>query len=658
MILAFIAEKNLPWSMAPALIELAQQMAIDVKVLQLLQMGRTWAYIQSVHGLSSCFRDSTFQHLKNTIFSLNLDEATNKGRKRVLSVLVSYFSREKKKVVLEHLTAFELIVVNTESIYRGLCELMTTGEIPWQHCLSLLMDSCKVMRGCKNGLEVRIRTEKNQHLQDIDGDICHHIHNAAKKFSKPFLNHVECLFWDVASDFKWSADMLDYLREICSFLNIAFTKPEKFTKHRWLSAFDVAASTIRLYDAYQLLYFGFLSQEDKHSYKPVILAILRRQSVSKESHRELAAIWSKLKLKKMTKEGKARKERLVDKLFYKSEKTRLILHIYVNVLPILKSYVMLFQTKVPLVHKLYDRLIILFRDFLACFIKPQYLVDKSVNQLLTQDLSANVLPHKQMFLGEVVRDILRNYKQNDPRLINFLNKAREAYIACASYLQQKLPLQNRLLKFASAIDPMARGHSLAASYLKKLCELLSSYLTLEDKLGLEGSIHRYMVDSSLPPYDEDEERCDEWWGVVLESGKYPGLSKVALAVLTIFHGPQIESSFSVMTNIIDDKSTTMSIETYSATQTTKYRLMAEGKTAVQYFSRAEPTKAPVDRSLIAHMKGARKKYIQQHQRRREQKEIRCRRLKLKTKVLSKLKYKKALDELCKKNRQKHKGKTY
>ena len=56
---------------------------------------------------------------------------------------------------------------------------MEDNEIPWSNLISVLMDSCNVMRGSKSGVEVRLRA-KAPHMLNIDGDTCHHAHNAAK----------------------------------------------------------------------------------------------------------------------------------------------------------------------------------------------------------------------------------------------------------------------------------------------------------------------------------------------------------------------------------------------------------------------------------------------------------------------------------------------
>ncbi len=69
-------------------------------------------------------------------------------------------------------------------------------------------------------------------MLDIDGDICHHLHNATKKFCEPFNQEIEKLFNDLHNDFKWSPDLRDTLSKICSILKMNFTMPERFISHR------------------------------------------------------------------------------------------------------------------------------------------------------------------------------------------------------------------------------------------------------------------------------------------------------------------------------------------------------------------------------------------------------------------------------------------
>ena len=58
----------------------------------------------------------------------------------------------------------------------------------------------------KNGFEPKVQENLASHLLDIDGDSCHHVHNIAKCFTKPFENFLESLFSNILTDFYYSSD--------------------------------------------------------------------------------------------------------------------------------------------------------------------------------------------------------------------------------------------------------------------------------------------------------------------------------------------------------------------------------------------------------------------------------------------------------------------
>ena len=250
-VLGVLAENSLPMTMAPVMINTAKALAKDKAALDRLSMDRTTASYKMTYGLGGSFLGKTVTAMRTCPFSLNIDESTSKGLKRVLAVLVSYYSCEEDAVLVEHLASLELIKVNSESLYEALVELFSKHEIPWENCVSILMDSCNVMRESKSGLETRIREQKANHLLDVDGDSCHHVHNAAKKFSAALGGHLESLFSDLYNDMKWSSDLKDYFEQICELSGVKYTMPERFLNHRWLSAYDVAMDTQRLFKVYQ-----------------------------------------------------------------------------------------------------------------------------------------------------------------------------------------------------------------------------------------------------------------------------------------------------------------------------------------------------------------------------------------------------------------------
>lgn len=70
-----------------------------------------------------------------------------------------------------------------------------------------------------------------------------------------------------------------------------------------------------------------------------------------------------------------------------------------------------------------------------------------------------------------------------------------------------------------------------------------------------------------------EVNCVSW--LLMVKFKYPTAFKTVTAILTIFHGPCVESTFIVMGDVIDKHSGCMSNETYSCFQDIKFALKAQ-----------------------------------------------------------------------------------
>ncbi|KAF0042481.1 hypothetical protein F2P81_006013 [Scophthalmus maximus] len=216
-----------------------------------------------------------------------------------------------------------------------------------------------------------------------------------------------------------------------------------------------------------------------------------------------------------------------------------------------------------LVHKLHDRQLELFLAFLACFVKAEH-----ITQLL----------------------------------VPFLADVRKAYITTAVYLQKKLPLASPTLTALSALDPLLRGHSQATIQLKRLSGMLRHLLPADQDIQRE--LVWFNVDLTLPSFKEGESMV-EWWGHVFDKpDKYPSLSAMVKCCLSIFHGPRVESSFSLMNDVIDQRSGNMNVSTFNAIQTVKYTLQSTEKTAVQLFRREDVKFGEVDRTLCRNINSA------------------------------------------------------
>ena len=128
--------------------------------------------------------------------------------------------------------------------------------------------------------------------------------------------------------------------------------------------------------------------------------------------------------------------------------------------------------------------------FLSCFMAFKSL-PKSSNGLKHVDIASNVRKLKSIFVGE---------------------KVCTAYVDSASCLQKKYAIDNPVLMYLSAIDPIARGHSVTHSYLINLKPYFETFLN--DITGdYAAEIRNYIIDNQLPQPLENE-RLDSWWNKV------------------------------------------------------------------------------------------------------------------------------------------------
>ena len=164
-----------------------------------------------------------------------------------------------------------------------------------------------------------------------------------------------------------------------------------------------------------------------------------------------------------------------------------------------------------------------------------------------------------------------------PTVICFLTASATACKVCAVYAKDKLPLLNSTFKAFSALGPcmiLSNKHSVM-KYLIELPDVVSD-LTEEETELHEIQVRKMTIDNTLPAATDDygdDVYIVKWYSYL--SKKYPAVHKMAMSVLSIFHGPKLESSFSGMGHVIDKETNRMCDRTYSAIQTVKYSLRAQ-----------------------------------------------------------------------------------
>ena len=104
------------------------------------------------------------------------------------TLLKSCFCSTEMKLLLSILGSLNLPTVNSETVFKAVVNLMDEKNLPYSNLMAVLMNSCSVMRGSKNGFEVKLRENVASHLIDIDVDACHHIIMSLRNLQRSLTN--------------------------------------------------------------------------------------------------------------------------------------------------------------------------------------------------------------------------------------------------------------------------------------------------------------------------------------------------------------------------------------------------------------------------------------------------------------------------------------
>ncbi|XP_022111404.1 LOW QUALITY PROTEIN: uncharacterized protein LOC110990631 [Acanthaster planci] len=271
------------------------------------------------------------------------------------------------------------------------------------------------------------------------------------------------------------------------------------------------------------------------------------------------------------------------------------MNLYLSVLPLFKSFILIFEQKQPMCHRLHDEMVDLFKHFFS--------------------------------LKHSVRD------EQKKTVREFRTLVGEAYISSAVYMQAKFPVHNLLLRYLSAIDPAVQGHSQTFPALKKIGELFTTGITDTEKDAYRHEVSAVQTNTSLPPTKVGEQSVHlhvyHWGTKVFKTQKYPTLSNVIKACLSIFTGPEyVERSFSTVNDLISSKANRLEVDTFSPMQYIKYELSSKHTTSLQLYHRKDVIKSPIDRSLIYHMQTANGRYKRRLEATRTEKEATSKRMKV------------------------------
>ena len=141
--------------------------SIDIHALNKVQLSASSAKRKLVDGLAKEFSLELAEVLRNKIYCLNLDEATNKNNKdKLFTILVSYFSSELGETRIHHLDTIRVLNCKANTMLAALEEVFDKHDPDWENLLAMMTDNCPAMKGEINGLEKQVKEKKQPNCHD------------------------------------------------------------------------------------------------------------------------------------------------------------------------------------------------------------------------------------------------------------------------------------------------------------------------------------------------------------------------------------------------------------------------------------------------------------------------------------------------------------
>ena len=246
--------------------------------------------------------------------------------------------------------------------------------------------------------------------------------------------------------------------------------------------------------------------------------------------------------------------------------------------------------------------------------------------MLQLDIEKNLSPVDLMFVGSKAIKIVKKLRKDHANVKDSMNQAKETYVECGKYIQSKLSLENETLKAFTAMDPLlvCFPNKLVLKRLPSLSlpRLVPAVLEDEKDNTFQKEVHALCMNGNLPSplNDEDNEAdCLEKWDKI--SDQYSVMFKVVCAIVSVFRGPRVESTFSVTNHMIDQNSGKINMGTYGAIQDITYTLKTQKpckeNQSVKVFSCSDRLYSPVDHKISNVMRHS---YLKHRQKQSEEKE--------------------------------------
>ena len=373
----------------------------DSTIAKNFSCKRTKAAALTYNVLAESFKTELRQQIQATdkhnhagkSVSLIIDETTDKGTTKCMSIVVKYFSEKLLKVDTRLLN---LVPVDEETA-AGLFETMQSDlgkhGIEIKHLVGFAADTTNVIFGNNNSIVRRIK-DANPHCLTIKC-ACHSCALAVSHACTVLPRHLEQLVKECYNYFAYSSKRTREFQEFQEFTDSNQHPMLRFYNIRWLSLGNCVERIFAQWKALKLYFSGQY--------------LVDRLQASQFLFEQLSNPYTKLYFAFLS-----------------------------YIVPLVNKLNVIFQSKSPAIHKFQSQCVSAYKVLLSCFIKPN-LIQSHVTLIDPFD-PANHVPLSQLYLGVEAAKLLLSdeYKVLDKQAVTeCFERCKQFLVELCSQLQKR-----------------------------------------------------------------------------------------------------------------------------------------------------------------------------------------------------------------------------
>lgn len=234
------AEHDLPFLVNDHSTNMFKRMFPDSAIAGGYKCGRSKMSYTIRHGTYKTFISQLNEKLKDTVFSLQIDESNKMYGTKFFIMLVKFYDSNLGKIVNRF---WECKVVNkgdADSLVKCITNSFNEHDVPFGNLIQIMSDSPNVMRGDYKGVITQITKKYAPHLVDLGGCSLHYVSNAVKNATHKLYKaeEVEEFLQDTSSFFSFHVEFAEEFSELQEELEIPKHRLVKYCQVRFLSIYS------------------------------------------------------------------------------------------------------------------------------------------------------------------------------------------------------------------------------------------------------------------------------------------------------------------------------------------------------------------------------------------------------------------------------------